>query len=342
MIQFKSSYSFNILLRLIIVTALLVVAIYYNSDYIQNVYLKNQLTYTGYIINGSIVGIFLLGMIKLVASLLFYWREERAVGKFIVNIHHENFNPGETIDKKSLIYHRYSTMKDLHRQHAEINQSAMAATMIASESIRLSLPKFISNILILTGVFGTIMSLSIALLGASNLMEDNGIASMGQVIHGMSTALSTTTTAIICYFLFGYFYLKLMDIQTNLFSAIEQISTQYLMPNFTYQSENMIHKMAEIIKSLHRTTANMQLSQQQYIDVTTRVNDVISGSDERINNMSNDIADIKELLRLGFRLPDDHKHFSEREGERLGDKQSADSRMNNLINSIAGKEQGSF
>ncbi len=332
MIQFKSSYSFNILLRLILVTALLVVAIYYNSDYIQNVYLKNQLTYTGYIINGSIVGLFLLGMIKLVSSLLFYWREERAVGAFIVNFHHEDFNPAETINKKSLIYHRYSTMKELYRQQADINQSALAATMIASESIRLSLPKFIANILILSGVFGTIISLSIALLGASNLMEDNGIASMGQVIHGMSTALSTTTTAIICYFIFGYFYLKLMDIQTNLFSAIEQISSQYLMPRFTYQSENMVYKMAEIIKSLHRTTANMQLSQQQYTDITARVNEVVSGSDARINNMSDDIADIKELLRLGFRLPDDHKHYS----EQLGHKQRADSGMNNLSEKYQG------
>lgn len=311
MIQFKSSYSFNVLLRLLAVSLLVVVLIFYNFDYIQNVYLKNQLTLTGYTINGSILGLFLLGMIKLVSSLLFYWREERAVGKFIVNVHRDNFNPSDAINKKSLIYHRYVTMQDIYRQHATINQSALAATMVASESTRLSLPKFVSNILILTGVFGTIVSLSIALLGASNLMEDNGVGSMGQVIHGMSTALSTTTTAIICYLLFGYFYLKLTDIQTNLFSAIEQITTQHLMPRFSHQSENMVHQLAELIKSLRHTAANMQLSQQQYLEMGAKVNEITSSYDARISGMSDDIADIKELLRLGFRLPEDHTHYSE-------------------------------
>jgi hypothetical protein len=331
MIQFKSSYSFNVLLRLIAVTMLVVVLIFYNFDYIQNVYLKNQLTNTGYIINGSIVAIFLLGMAKLVSSLLFYWREERAVGKFIVNVHHEDFNPSDTINKKSLIYHRYVTMQDIYRQHASINQSAMAATMVASESTRLSLPKFVSNILILTGVFGTIISLSIALVGASSLIEDNGIGSMGQVIHGMSTALSTTTTAIICYLLFGYFYLKLTDVQTNLFSAIEQITTQHLMPRFSHQSESMIHQLAELIKSLRHTAANMQLSQQQYLEMGTKVNQITTHYDARVSGMSDDITDIKELLRLGFRLPEDHTHYTDRQKTR--------SQHNSVVSSVSKSDE---
>ncbi|MCW8929743.1 MAG: MotA/TolQ/ExbB proton channel family protein [Gammaproteobacteria bacterium] len=299
-------------MRLIFISAFVIVLLFYNFDYIQNVYLKNQLTHTGYIINGSIVGLFLLGMIKLVTSLLFYWREERAVEKFIVNVHKDNFNPAESINKKSMIYRRYVTMQEIYRQHAPVNQNALAATMVAAESTRLSLPKFVSNILILLGVFGTIISLSIALLGASNLMEDNGIASMGQVIHGMSTALSTTTTAIVCYLLFGYFYLKLTDVQTNLFSAIEQVTTIHLVPRFSHQSENMIHQLAELIKSLRHTAANMQLSQQQYLEMGSKVNEITSKYDERISGMSEDLTDIKELLRLGFRLPDDHQHHSQK------------------------------
>ena len=312
MIQFKSNYSFNVLLRLIIVSVLMVILVFYNIDYIENIYLKNQLTNTGYIINGSILALFLLGMAKLVASLLFYWREERAVGKFLINVHREVANPAESINDKSLIYHRYATMQSIYRQHAPVNQNALASTMVASESTRLSLPRFVSNILILTGVFGTIMSLSIALLGASGLMENNGVSSMGQVIHGMSTALSTTTTAIVCYLFFGYFYLKLTDIQTNLFSAIEQVTTQHLVPRFSHQNENMVHQLAELIKSLRHTAANMQLSQQQYLEMGAKVNDITSQYDERISGMSEDISEIKELLRLGFRLPEDHPHHPAR------------------------------
>lgn len=304
MIEFKSNYSFNILLRLIIVSALLVVLMIYNIDYLQNVYFKNQLTNTGFLINGFIIGLFLLGMAKLIAALFYYWREERSVGKFIINLHREVRNPLESISEKSLIYHRYSAMHSIYQKRAAINQNALAATMVASESTRLSLPKFVSNILILTGVFGTIISLSIALLGASSLMEDNGIGGMVQVIHGMSTALSTTTTAIVCYVFFGYFYLKLTDVQTNLFSAIEQISTQYLMPRFSHKSEDMIHQLTELIDLLRDTVSNMQLSQKQYLNIASNVNQITSQYDERIHGMSGDIAEIKELLRLGFRLPD--------------------------------------
>lgn len=337
MIQFKSSYSFNVLIRLIVVSILVVILIFYNLDYIQDIYLKNQLTRTGYIINGSIVGLFFLGMVKLIMSLLFYWREERAVGKFIINVHRDNFNPTDSINNKSLIYHRYMTMQEIYRQHAPVNQNALAATMIASESTRLSLPKFISNILILTGVFGTIISLSIALVGASSLMEENGIGSMGQVIHGMSTALSTTTTAIVCYLLFGYFYLKLTDVQTNLFSAIEQVTTLHLVPRFSHQSENMIHQLAELIKSLRHTAANMQLSQQQYLEMGSKVNEITSRYDERVSGMSADITDIKELLRLGFRLPDDHPQFSNREKSesKKQDKQTHNSSEMNAQNFIS-------
>jgi hypothetical protein len=305
MIQFKSNYSFNVIVRLIVISALLALLILYNLDYIRDVYLKNQLTNTGYFINGSIVALFTMGMIKLILTLLFYWREERAVGRFILNIHRESPNPTDGISQKSLIFQRYATMQSIYRQHAPVNQSALAATLVASESTRLSLPRFVSNILILTGVFGTIISLSIALLGASSLMENNGVSSMGQVIHGMSTALSTTTTAIICYLFFGYFFLKLTDIQTNLFSAIEQVTTQHLIPRFSHQNENMVHQLAELIKSLRHTAANMQLSQQQYLEMGSRVNEITSQYDERISGMSEDITQIKELLRLGFRLPEE-------------------------------------
>ena len=37
--------------------------------------------------------------------------------------------------------------------------------------------------------------------------------SLSVVVHGMSTALSTTMTAILAYLFFGYFYLRVIDIQ---------------------------------------------------------------------------------------------------------------------------------
>jgi len=45
----------------------------------------------------------------------------------------------------------------------------------------------------------------------------------------------------------------------------------------------------------------------------SKVNEITSKYDERIGGMSSDLSDIKELLRLGFRLPEDHLHFSDKD-----------------------------
>ncbi len=103
---------------------------------------------------------------------------------------------------------------------------------------------------------------------------------------------------------FGYFYLKLTDVQTNLFSAIEQISSQYLIPRFSVKNENMNHQLVELIKSLRQTVANMQLSQKQYLQVADNVNRITTQYDERINGMSDDMSEMKDILRQGFRLPE--------------------------------------
>ena len=184
-----------------------------------------------------------------------------------------------------------------------VNHSALASTLVATESIRLSLPRFISNILILTGVFGTIISLSIALLGASDIIDSaDGISGMSIVIHGMSTALSTTSTAIVCYLFFGYFYMKLTDVQTQLLSGIEQATTLYIMPRFTYQTDSMLHEVGNLVKALRVAANVMAKTQADFSEAGRNLNLLTSTSADRITRLSSDIDEIKALLRAGFRL----------------------------------------
>ncbi len=303
MLHFKSGYSFRVLLHMSLLFLCCLALGFYQYDFIKELYLSRQLTQTGLIINGSILTLFLLGIGRIIMLLLDYMYEERAIRLFIRNI--KKFPITEIKGNKfSLIYQRYQALLEIHQQHAPIHHSSLAAALVARESTRISFPKFISNILILTGVFGTIISLSIALFGASELLDsDGGIAQMGLVIHGMSTALSTTTTAIVLYLFFGYFYLKLTDVQTHLISAIEQVCSIYLIPQLNYQAEDMTHELTSLTKSLYTVSQTMQAMHEQNTSTGQKMHHLLDQHSNTIDTLILEIQQIKKLLQAGFRLP---------------------------------------
>lgn len=306
MIQYKTNYSRNILFQFLMLSVLVGFLLLINHEFLFNFYIKNQATNTGYIVNGSILGLFLLGIFRIISLLLRYSREENALSRFVRNVENEESLPTERINKKSLIYNRYISVLEISKHNVAVNHSALASTLVATESTRLSLPRFISNILILTGVFGTIISLSIALLGASDIIDSaDGISGMSIVIHGMSTALSTTATAIVCYLFFGYFYMKLTDVQTELLSGIEQATTLFIMPRFTYQTDSMLHEVGNLVKALHEAARSMTTTQVDFAEAGRNLNELTSTYANRLTQLSSDIDEIKSLLRHGFRLSPD-------------------------------------
>ncbi|MGD2083863.1 MAG: hypothetical protein PVF91_12940 [Chromatiales bacterium] len=302
----RRHFSRNILMRMIVLAVLAAGLLAWKIDFINEVYFRDQLTATGWLINGAIVALFLLGILKVIATLLVYSREESAVIRFAANMDKRPNDPLKGVSERTLIARRFRTMERLHRSNTPINQGALASTLVAAESTRNSFPKFINNILILTGVFGTIVALSIALLGASDLLESNvDVGGMGMVIHGMSTALSTTITAIVCYVFFGYFYLKLTDVQTNLVTAIEQVSTTHLVPRFQVQTDSVLYEFTGLIRSLQGLVNQMEQSQHTFEQVEKRLVNTLDTYRDRIQGVSDDLGSIKVLLKHGFRLPED-------------------------------------
>ena len=305
MIQFRASYSRSILLQLILLSIVLLLIIVINLDFVNDIYFKNQATRVGYIVNGSILVLFAFGLFRVISLLMRYSLEESALARFLRNVEDEEARPTDRISKNSLIARRYKSVVEISKHNVAVNHSALASTLVASESTRLSLPKFISNILILTGVFGTIVSLSVALLGASNILDSaNGLGNMSLVIHGMSTALSTTTTAIVCYLFFGYFYLKVTDVQTQLLSGIEQATTLYIMPRFTYQTDSMLHEVGNLVRALREAAERMGQVEADFAEAGSQMNKMMGSYADSVGNLDDNISEIKQLLRSGFRLPE--------------------------------------
>lgn len=305
-LDLRTGYSNNIMIRMVVVGLVIAGAIFWQLDLIHEIYFRNQLEGIGPLINGGIVALFAAGIFKLILILFRYAGEEAALSRFIKNVKNNAMDPIKRVPMNSIISRRYILMQGMYEQRVVINHSALASMLLANESTRTSLAKFINNILILAGVFGTIVSLSIALLGASNILDASaGTSGMSQVLSGMSTALSTTITAIVCYLYFGYFFLKISDVQTNLINNVEQVTAALLIPKFSVKADTVMQDVATLARKMQKLVSTLEEAQARYSASGQKLLDAVSSYGIRGQSISNDISIIKELLRSGFRLYED-------------------------------------
>ncbi len=309
------NYTRNILMQMVMVVVLIMIACIWQRDVIYQIYVSNQVNAVGWVVNLGILTLFVCGLAQLVKRFAEYRNQEQAINRFKTNVTNSK-EPLLGIRQDSMVAERFLTLKSLNQKKANINQGALAATLLASESSRNSFLKFVHNVLILTGVFGTIISLSISLLGASDILQSGGQAAtlggssdqasgLGTMIFGMSTALSTTLTAIIAYLFFGYFYIKLTDTQTFLISKIEEVTTTTLMPHLQLNQDAVVRDYSDSIRSANELIRKLDQSQKIYADAAAKLetsidvlSDKIAKSDEAATDSKAQLDLMKEIVEL--------------------------------------------
>ena len=120
---------------------------------------------------------------------------------------------------------------------------------------------------------------------------------LGTMIFGMSTALSTTLTAIVAYLFFGYFYIKLTDTQTFLISKIEEVTTTTLMPHLQLNQDAVVLEYSDSIRSANDLIQKLDQSQKIYADSAAVLGSSIAELSSKIAK-SGDIAGGNEQLEL--------------------------------------------
>jgi len=162
-------------------------------------------------------------------------------------------------DDPSLLRERFATIKELFEGGGPVDHGAISSIMLAGESLHLSFPRFVNNVLILTGVFGTVSSLIFALVGASDVLQTAVPGSgMGLMLLGMNTALTTTATAIVCYFFFTYFFHRFTDLQTWVVSRLERAALLYMVPDFTFEPEAVNHQAKLLVEDVRQLVTEMR------------------------------------------------------------------------------------
>ncbi len=268
--RITDNHTQRILVQMALAVIVLVGLAVWQQDLFREIYIDNQTNAVGWVINGGIAVLFLSGLFQLAMRFFEYRYQEAALNRFLVNVRKDD-DPLKGIEHKCMIAERYMTLSKFNRQRAPVNHNALAATLHAIESSRNSFLKFVQSVLVLTGVFGTIVSLSIALLGASNIIQGGlegaqGADGMGTMIYGMSTALSTTMSAILAYLIFGYFYIKLTDTQTYLISRVEEVTATTLLPHLQSAQDQAVMDSSETIRSALKILQHFDQNQQAYAE----------------------------------------------------------------------------
>ena len=273
-------------------------------DYLIDLYIHNQITYVGWIINGAILALFLLGLGRMVHLFVIYSEEEKALDLFVKATRAEDLDSlDESLPPDSIIGQRYATVLNFFSSRTEINHNALAATLLARETSKTSFIKFVNNILILAGVFGTIVSLTVALIGASTAISaTDSLRGIDVVIHGMSTALSTTMTAILAYFLFGYFYLKLMDTQSYVLGWVEHETATQLIPRYQAATRSPEQALAEMLTGTVETIDKFNNFINQIQALGASQSQMLDNFEQLSDQNMRMLSDIRGILREGFRL----------------------------------------
>ena len=213
------------------------------------------------VLNGVIFVLFALGIVQLIRAVRHYQRQEMQIGEFMRR-RAAGETTGQVLDgyrEPSLLVDRHRAIRQLFESGAPVDHGAISSIMMAAESMHLSFPRFVNNVLILTGVFGTVSSLIFALVGATDVLQTAAPGSgMGLLLLGMNTALTTTATAIVCYFFFTFFFQRFTDLQTWVVSRLEQASLLYMVPDFAYEPESLNHQTKLLVEDVREVVREMR------------------------------------------------------------------------------------
>lgn len=312
-VKARAYTSLFLIVGLLLLTSLL---IYLFKDTLTPFFYSKQLGTLGIVLNLAIIVLFLMGLIRMMALFMSYAHEEEVLERFVERVKDNAANPLHKLDSKSLIVERVNSLQILYDQHAEINQGSLAAIVAAGESARFTLVRFVHNILIISGVFGTVVSLSVALFSAEGLLNTpDDMQKMGAILGGMSTALKTTITAILCYAAFSYFHLRLQDIRTQFLANLEQTTTLYVMPHFRTTEASILNDVSILTTELRQAAESVIKIQERFLHAGDRLQlavDDLQGQistightlSRTVENNSDDLRVIRESIREGFRLDD--------------------------------------
>ncbi len=275
----------------------------WQADVLTEIYWGAMATRLGMIVNGIIAAMFLVALARSFYLLFAYFRENRSTDQFEEQLDFGLTEAGIENLSGSLIVQRYRVLQQSRSELERPQQAILSAILLNQEVARLGLVRLIQSLLILLGVFGTVASLSLALVGATDLLSlPQGGGGITMVVRGMATALSTTMTAIAAYLALALIFSRLVASQSSVCQRIELLTLRRIMPSLTQEGGNLTQTLALRLKDLHgvatalaevqdRLTPHLDATRHDWREQTERSRQVLEA-----------LREVNQTLRAGFRL----------------------------------------
>jgi len=178
----------------------------------------------------------------------------------------------QDVSPDSVAYRRIEHIHQIKSIGGEVNQDALSDVLVGKLSTMAGFSRHLLRILIILGLIGTLAGLLIAVGGIELFTEPEKIGELeeisqaiGETLNGMRTAFSTTLAGLVATLMLGVTIFLLDRQQTHFLIAIEEFTTNALLPVFSPTGINII---IDASKSLEKSSAAMELASRKLTDAS--------------------------------------------------------------------------
>ena len=116
-----------VLLQMLVMLALIAAATFYYRETWLPLYLTREAALLGLLLNGGVLALFLLGLLRILILFFSFAGEQRVLNRFIERAQGNVANPTYKLSIRSLVVERYEAIRWLRQQNASLSDGNLRA-----------------------------------------------------------------------------------------------------------------------------------------------------------------------------------------------------------------------
>lgn len=167
---------------------------------------------------------------------------------------------GSSLPKRDIVGRRIEILHKLHHQGADVDPDSLAALGVAEMDRTLRFARWASTTVVLLGLGGTLIGLSMAVVSARPMLQDivagpEAIKAVLDTFSGLGTAFSTTLMGILWAMVTSLGLVLVRSVQGSYLQRVEEVSMVHLYPYFRTSPANAMVQSARLLGELERKLA---------------------------------------------------------------------------------------